>query len=154
MQSGALTFRLRDQLERRWTKMDTFSAICSGNREFLDENQMVGGILFFCNSSKGRELADEWLHYALDQSMRLIDDSPSMQENHEEFRAHRHDQSIWSLVAKKHKILFLEDETYFYPHWKENGRNFPIWATRNRTGLSVVSERFYWKAFRKILALF
>jgi hypothetical protein len=30
----------------------------------------------------------------------------------------------------------IPDETYFYPAWYSIGRNYPIWAMRNRSGLS------------------
>lgn len=47
-------------------------------------------------------LINEYLEYAQDE--RIITDLPSSSPNHSEFKDHRHDQSIWSLLCKKYEI--------------------------------------------------
>ena len=54
----------------------------------------------------------------------LIDDTPSLLENTVDFREHRHDQSIYSLLLKKYNI-----------HSDKNINNC-IEYIRNRTGIS------------------
>ena len=49
---------------------------------------------------------------------------------------HRHDQSILSLLVKRSQFTVLQDETYFYPHWRKYGKNFPFWSARNRHNIS------------------
>ena len=50
------------------------------------------------------KLANEWLSYAQDE--RIITDIPNQggTDNYPGFQEHRHDQSIWSLLCKKHQL--------------------------------------------------
>ena len=50
-------------------------------------------------------IASEWLRYAEDERL-LTDISNSCgQDNLPEFQKYRHDQSIWSLLCKKHSVV-------------------------------------------------
>ena len=64
---------------------------------------------------------------------KIVDDSPSLIENHPIFKDHRHDQSIFSIIRKQMGCVIIPDETYFEPDWKTKGKKFPIWAMRNST---------------------
>ena len=58
-------------------------------------------MLYVCKET--RSLIDEWYNISCDYH--LIDDSPSIISNHNEFREHRHDQSILSLLIKKNNLF-------------------------------------------------
>ena len=61
-------------------------------------------------------------------------DSPSVRANDRSFVEHRHDQSIFSVLAKSKGFQAVGDETWFAPHWFREGKDFPIWAARWRRG--------------------
>ena len=83
----------------------------------------------------------------------LIDDSESISTNYADFIENRHDQSVVSLLAKKRKLVNYDiGRTYFGPSWTA-GEYFPIWASRNKTGISIIPDNFVGKKInsRKIL---
>ena len=61
-----------------------------------------------------------------------VSDNISNLYNDHRFLEHRHDQSIFSLIAKKNNFFVIPDETYWNPDWNVSGKNYPIWATRLR----------------------
>jgi hypothetical protein len=92
---------------------------------------MVGGISFFKKTEKTIRFLTEW--YELACNYHLIDDSPSILKNDPTFCEHRHDQSIFSLLCKKHGANVLDDETY-YEDWPKNKCiDKPILAKRNHS---------------------
>ena len=56
---------------------------------------------------------DEVLHYA--QDIRIISDNPNVMglPNYKEFTDHRHDQSVISLMSKKHGFKRFRDPSQF-----------------------------------------
>ena len=42
----------------------------------------------------------------------LIDDSCSIKPNYQEFREHRNDQAVWSILRKLYGGIVILDETY------------------------------------------
>ena len=46
------------------------------------------------------------------------------------FKFHRHDQSIFSLIRKKFNPLIIKDETYFDDFNSIEAKKFPFHATR------------------------
>jgi len=71
---------------------------------------------------------NKWLQLA--EHYELINDDKMNQENHN-FRDHRHDQSIYSLLVKKYGSVKIPDETW-YADW-EDGKHVPILAMRIRS---------------------
>ncbi len=49
-----------------------------------------------------RSIIDFW--YNIGCNYHMIDDSPSIKENYNNFIEHRHDQAIFSLLLKKYNI--------------------------------------------------
>lgn len=131
MESGGLAFRLKHP-ELEWTKSDTYYRVFKKLGNDLDQTQCVGGINFFKNVTETVEFVKEWQKICCEDNYHYIDDSPSDMENHPIFKEHRHDQSIFSLLVKKHNYFHVvEDETYWEPDWHGRGLKYPIWATRN-----------------------
>jgi hypothetical protein len=75
------------------------------------------------------DLAREWEQRMVE--IPTVDDSPSPQGEHPEFRSHRHDQSIFTLLAHGRGLQRIPDETYWENAWDES-RRFPIHARRWR----------------------
>lgn len=149
-ENGGLAFQLRDQPEAHWNKMDTVLRV-SPNLVGLDSNQLVAGISILRNSSNTLDLIQKWLDVALEEKYRYIDDSISESTNFPGFRSHRHDQAIWSLLVKQSDFAILPDETFFGGNWDGEALGYPLWATRNSTGLNKPSNKFIYKLIRKLL---
>jgi len=100
---------------------------------FRNTNQIQSGIIFAVKSEKSQRVAKKWFDYCVYSNNSLLADPTSSDSQLDEFRGHRHGQSILSLIAKSEGVIPLEDETWFAPDWNA-GLRFPIWAMRNRTG--------------------
>jgi hypothetical protein len=89
-------------MEGPWTKMDVFHALNMEWAIHACTPQSWGGFLLLRKSFDSISFIAKWLTYCEDH--RLISDSLSTLCNMPEFIEHRHDQSILSLLAKKHNI--------------------------------------------------
>lgn len=128
---SVLTFHLPGYAEDQWTKTEAITRAGLAEHE-LKTPQRLGGVLLFSNSARARKLASEWSEFsAADNSAYLKDATPELTGGL--LRAHRHDQSLWSLVSKSNGVQSLADETYFAPTWLEDGYRYPFWATRKLT---------------------
>lgn len=65
-----------------------------------------------------------------DEPLLFTDHYNKIQESY--FIDNRHEQSILSLVRKKHGSIILNDETWFTPFGNKHSLEFPFWATRKR----------------------
>lgn len=129
--TGILGFIHRNLYEKEWTKMDVFAKMDA--YEFADTTQISANALFIRKCSASVEIINEWYDTCCDYS--VINDTPSTIPNDPAFQEHRHDQSILSILLKKHKCLLLYDET-FLP--QDIRWSFPIWGLRNRDGVSLI----------------
>lgn len=93
------SFALR---ERDWTKQDVVERIGVNTPDDLESVQYQAGALLILVCEQTRKLVDEW--YTIGCDYQYIDDSPSKSPNAVGFIEHRHDQSIFSLLAKKYQL--------------------------------------------------
>jgi hypothetical protein len=90
--------------EEMWCKKDLCYFLGIGNSDpILRTPQRQACALCILKCRKTLQLVDEW--YQLACRYHLLDDSPSNLPNSSNFREHRHDQSIFSLLTKKHKLF-------------------------------------------------
>lgn len=129
---GSLCFDL-GHLERVYTKMDTYVKVFAGTMEYLNTGHRCATSFFFKNNPENRDIIEEIKAICVEDDHRFISDAPSIKPNHPEFREHRHDQSVFSLISKKYKFYCIPDQTYWAPDWKNSGKDYPIWATRNKS---------------------
>jgi hypothetical protein len=122
-----LAFTL-DQPVGEWTKRATLQAAAASD-EVRARPMVSATALVVRSSALAVELLREWESRMAD--LRIVDDSPSPGGEHAEFKAHRHDQSVFSLLAHERAILTIPDETWWHPVWDEH-REFPIHARRWR----------------------
>jgi len=128
---GSLCFDL-GHLERAYTKMDTYLKIFPDTMEHLNTGQRCATTFFLKNTKENRDIVEEIKEICVEDNHYYITDAPSTEPNHSEFREHRHDQSVFSLISKKYKFYCIPDQTYWAPDWNNSGRDYPIWATRNK----------------------
>jgi len=131
---GILSFQMSHLAEYKYNKCHTIQNVLNDTiydvekmNSILSSGQCMATVVILCKKEHSVNLVNNWWNYTKIYS--LIDDTHIMNE-YPEFNGHRHDQSIYSLLVKKHGAVFIEDETFFHPNWRENGIKHPFWATR------------------------
>jgi hypothetical protein len=94
---------------RIYTKRDCFYYMGLDRVPYLDSTQILGTFLVCRKTPSAIAFLEEWLHYA--QDPRILTEAPNEcgLQNYPEFQSHRHDQSILSLLGRKHEILAVPD---------------------------------------------
>jgi len=128
---GVLAFALTG-LVGQWTKRATLVAFNADDPAMRAREMVAATALVFRAGPDTLDLVREWDERMRDVS--LIDDSPSPQGEYPEFRGHRHDQSIFTLLAHERALQRIPDETWFGDAW-DGFRQFPIHARRWRHSL-------------------
>lgn len=100
-------------IEKQWTKRDASIILKANDKRFLETQQVCGGYIFIQKCDKAINFFQEFLNYAIDE--RVITDIPNQLglPNDSSFIAHRHDQSLFSLLFKKNGYVPLPDPSDF-----------------------------------------
>lgn len=109
-----LLFELEDiHPNKRWTKRDCFVIMGLDHEPYLSLNQILASYIVMRKNDFAISFIDEWLKYAKDY--RVITDTANEcgLSNYPEFVDHRHDQSILSLLGRKHKVTVTPDISQF-----------------------------------------
>lgn len=130
--------------EREWTKPSVLERL---NMRQADANsgQIMATLLMLNRSSLALEICREWEGLSLEAQGEHLLDPANSEDAGQDLLAHRHDQSVFSCLVKSKEILPLRDEAYFAPDWRRNGRDFPLWAVRNRSGTLFVEPDWLFK---------
>jgi hypothetical protein len=120
--------------EQSYSKAALISAV-QPSKVTMAEQQLLAGIIFLKHDSQNKKFVQTWLATSTQDNYFLLTDSQDQIES-ANFVAHRHDQSIFSLLYKEFGKYYIPDETSWKPNWFTRGANYPIWAMRNRTGVS------------------
>ncbi len=129
------THRLAFQMsfkEEEYTKADVFETMGCAEPKYKLTGQHIATFQVFMNTPENKELVASWLKLCSAEGFRFVSDQPSRIANPPEFKAHRHDQSIFSLLVKKFGASVHPD------HW--NDPNFPIIALRRRVKMSLTQK--------------
>ena len=139
----------KEMLERKYTKRDAFVLMGCDNKAFTDTPQSIGGYVVLKKSAFVEKFIAEDLQYAQDE--RMITEQANTQglENYPDFVAHRHDQSIWSLMSKKYHIKRFRDPSQFglvnhYEYDVEQRSTFPQIIDSHRINAGSLRE-LQWK---------
>ncbi len=102
-----------NQQEIKWTKRDILLLMDADQPWILNSAQICGSYIVVKKTKKSMEIISEWLEKAKDP--RMVTDDPNVmgKDNYEEFIDNRHDQSIWSVLCKKKRILPYRDPSQF-----------------------------------------
>ena len=132
MQIPENAFGIDDLSDAAWTKLFVLESLdpYSLHRK---TNQIQSGIIFAKKSPRSQQIAKKWSYYCQELDYKFILDPSPNELQSCNFKQHRWEQSILSLLIKAEGIVPMLDETYFYPRWEE-GAGFPIWTMRNRSG--------------------
>jgi len=138
-ESGILASQL-GFVEKFWTKPEVFRFFgVEGASHITDTGQMQGGIVFLRAQESTREFVDTWLDTMTADEF-LINNAPSRLDLPAGFVKHRHDQSVFSVMAKIHGAsAFSADEVWApkvsvspkrsYRDWSQLA-DYPIHAKR------------------------
>ncbi len=122
---GLVSFELPGK-EYEWTKMDTIQHLNAVN--IMTTKQLVGGIFIIRKTERNVHMVNKWYNACCNYN--IINNNPSISQNHPSFNEHRHDQSIWSIIRKQEGSVILKDETFFKNPNDEI--HYPILAKRKR----------------------
>jgi hypothetical protein len=124
-------YQMSQHAEEQYTKADMFTYFdlnpgLAEDASVCKTGQYVGGIFFAQNKPAVRRLFAGMVKIMI-SNPELIDDSPSNAHESEQFKDHRHDQSLFSIARKlePQMVFVTEDTTYFGPSF--------IHATRTKT---------------------
>ncbi len=137
--TDVLSFIQMDLIEKNWTKRDCFILMNADEKEFYETPQRSGGYQLIRKSKFSLQYYNEYLNYA--QNPHILTDSSNVsgKPNYDGFQNHRHDQSIFSILAKKYKLVEVRDPSQFgnknrLQGGKDND-NFPQILITHRTPL-------------------
>lgn len=95
-----------------WTKGDVLDFFgVRGNRVIVDSGQYSGGVFLVKKSPRSEAFYRRYLAIA-EEHFSLFDDSPSKSPNLAEFREHRHDQAVFTLLCKEAGVRTLSTCEY------------------------------------------
>lgn len=97
-------FSSKGYLNRVWTKRDAFVFLDADFSTFWDLEQVAGTIILLRNSSFSRRFIANWLDVSKNGHILMDDSSILGRPELPEFVAHRHDQSILTILARKYEI--------------------------------------------------
>lgn len=129
-------------LTRNWTKGDLLDFYHIRNdKSITDAPQRQATIIFIRKCDKSVKMIKEWYDICK-SNISLIDDSPSISENLEGFIAHRHDQSLLSILSQLNNcatisVREIQNKSWFFMD------SFPVWAKRDKG--YVIDNKMYWK---------
>jgi len=135
-------------LEKHYTKRDALILMGCDAPRFTETRQRLAGCILIRKSPFAETFVDEFLGLAEDP--RLISDAPSTRgSEYPDFVAHRHDQSIFSLLTKRYGLDAYRDPSQF---GNDLRADYPtstygqlIDLTRSRTSRPAGLIRSWWK---------
>jgi hypothetical protein len=154
--TGILAFELKRngtviQKEESWNKADTLHHFRMEANENITKTAQIEATVIIIQKRESTHLFfQEWLE-VMQTHPNLMDDSESLMPNSADFIEHRHDQAIFSLLAKRDGVALLPFSENFptrrtslarKPAWSDL-RNFPIQTRRDKvTKLTAIWRDF------------
>lgn len=121
--------------ERQYTKRDLFVGMDCDTAEYTDTCQYIATSFAIRKSKESVSFLNEWS--LLCNQKHLISDDANVlgMDNYPEFLDHRHDQSIFSLLCKRHASIVTTMPKQFYFRTKEKWKFFGL--NENSLGLKI-----------------
>ena len=129
-------YKFQRYMEYEYTKGDVLKYFNLTNKsEIFNSPQIWGGTFFLKKSNFSSNFLDQW--ELANKNTRLLDDSPSVHENHIKFSGMRGCQSIFSIICKLNNVNKLSATEC---EWAESNskkvwdhlNNYPILAKRDK----------------------
>lgn len=99
--------------ESHYTKRDCFILTNTDEIKYHNSKQRLAGFSVWKKTEDVMNFIDEWLSFAQDE--RIITDKENQMgfPNYDGFIEHRHDQSLFSLLTKKHNLKAFRDPSQY-----------------------------------------
>jgi hypothetical protein len=104
-----ICFELHGHVESDWTKRDAFVLMGCDSPTYASTMQRQAGFSLWRKSKFTLDFIEEYLIFAQDPRILTDIDNQCGLDNYPGFRDHRHDQSILSLLSKKHGLIAYRD---------------------------------------------
>jgi hypothetical protein len=102
-----------------WTKADCFNLMECNSDKYKNGYQVDGSYIIIKKTDRSISFIDEYLKFSCNEN--IISDLPNITGDDEiDFKDHRHDQSILSLLAIKHDINLYESPSESSNHIKKD----------------------------------
>jgi hypothetical protein len=138
-ETGGFCFELESQPTAAWISESARGFLGLSERE-LTENQICATVFGLTSTEENLSLVTMWGQICELDGYEYLKD-PSGATNDPRFKAHRHDQAIFSVLARRASLGVFHDETYFHPNWRVDGAVYPFWASRRQSIVSLVERR-------------
>lgn len=114
--------------EKEFTKGSVFDYFDARRPEVADAHQLIGGIHVMKKCPHVMKIVNMW--YEVCCKTDLLLDEPKSETSYPEFREHRHDQSIFSVIRHIHGTEYIDNEVYFGTiGWNSpKAMQHPLWA--------------------------
>ena len=104
---------------KEWTRRDVFINMNCDDPDYWNSQQMQCNVTGYCKTDFTIDFVNEWKKYSLDPKTMF---GENKHKNFPEFREHRHEQSIYSILVKKYNIPYLNRtenvwNEYIIPEW-------------------------------------
>lgn len=99
--------------ESSYTKRDTFVYMNCDTDAFTQSKQRLSTYILFKKTDITLSFVDEWLTYTSDKRIVTDQDNTCGMSNYSDFIAHRHDQSVFSLLSKKYGFEGFRDPSQY-----------------------------------------
>jgi len=96
-------------LESAWTKRDTFVYMDADQSGFENTRQFLASFIVIRKSIFSVKFIEQYLHYCTNPNILTDLENTCQLPNYPDFRGHRHDQSVFSLLCKKHRLQGFRD---------------------------------------------
>jgi hypothetical protein len=95
--------------EGAWTKRDAFFYMAADSMGFEKSRQYCASFIVIRKSALSIQFAEEYLHCCCNPNIVTDLENSCGLPNYPEFEAHRHDQSVFSLLCKKYGLKGFRD---------------------------------------------
>jgi hypothetical protein len=99
--------------EKEWTKRDAFVLMDCDTEKYFETKQRLASFVLIRKSETSMNFVNQWLDYAQDERILTDRENQCGFENYLEFKQHRHDQSIFSLLTKKFEFKAYRDPSEY-----------------------------------------
>jgi hypothetical protein len=106
---GVLAFSMSIHKQSTWCKKDCFKFVFNDNEDYHDYSQIHASFIFIQKCKSSMDFIEKWLN--LCQNEKLVTDSQSILPNYPDFKEHRHDQALYSLLVYRENIMYIPDIT-------------------------------------------
>ena len=131
-------------VEKYWVKQDLITYLqIPQNSNILNTNQIQACIVMMSKCDKIIDIYNKCVYISEINNYHYIDDNKSIESNSPNFREHRHDQSVLSLLIKLAGLANYDIDKYstYHSAWdKVRVNNTPILGIRNRSGRNLVEQ--------------